>query len=86
MSYILDCYPLLDTQVITTIILIRNLVGFGITWGIQPWITNMGQQNTFICVGSLSFAVTAFALFFIVFGKSLRRWTATRYMRLARLS
>ena len=86
MSYILDCYPLLDTQVITTIILIRNLVGFGITWGIQPWITNMGQQNTFICVGSLSFAVTAFALFFILFGKSLRRWTATRYMRLARLS
>jgi MFS family permease len=86
MSYILDCYPLLDTQVVTTIILIRNLVGFGITWGIQPWIDNMGQQNTFICVGALSFAVTAFAIFFIIFGKSLRRWTASRYIRLANIS
>lgn len=84
MSYILDCYPLLDTQVVTTIILIRNIVGFGITWGIQPWIASMGQQDTFICVGALSFAVTVFALFFIIVGKSLRRWTASRYLRLAK--
>lgn len=83
MSYILDCYTLLDTQVVTTIILIRNLVGFGIAWGIQPWISGMGQQNTFICVGALAFAVTIFAVFFIIFGKRLRRWTASRYMRLA---
>ena len=83
MSYILDCYPLLDTQVITTIILIRNIVGFGITWGIQPWIAGMGQQNTFIFVGALSFVVTAAALLFIAFGKSMRRSTAARYMRLA---
>lgn len=83
MSYIMDCYPLLDTQVVTTIILIRNLVGFGITWGIQPWINGMGQQNTFICVGALSFAVTSFSVFFILFGKRIRNWTAVRYMRLA---
>lgn len=84
MSYILDCYPLLDTQVVTTIIVIRNIVGFGITWGIQPWISEMGLQNTFICVGALSFAVTVFALFFIIFGKSFRRSGAARYLRLSR--
>ncbi|KAK3672391.1 hypothetical protein LTR78_007698 [Recurvomyces mirabilis] len=39
MSYILDCYKEIGTQAITSIILIRNIVGFGITWGIQPWIT-----------------------------------------------
>lgn len=84
MSYILDCYPLLDTQVVTTIIVIRNIVGFGITWGIQPWISGMGLQNTFICVGALSFAVTVFALFFIIFGKSFRRSGAARYLRLSK--
>jgi MFS family permease len=35
MSYILDSYKEIDTQVVTTIILIRNIIGFGISFGIQ---------------------------------------------------
>lgn len=84
MAYILDCYKEIDGQAVTTIILIRNVVGFGITWGIQPWIDGMGLQNTFIFVGCLSAAITAIAVFFIVFGKRIRRWTAPRYAKLAK--
>lgn len=82
MSYILDSYKEIDTQVITTIILLRNIIGFGISFGIQSWIEGMGLQNTFIFVGCLSFAVTIFAVFFIVFGKRMRRRTTTRYQHL----
>jgi MFS family permease len=82
MSYILDSYKEIDTQVVTTIILVRNIVGFGMQFGIQPWITGMGLQNTFICVGCLSFAVTIFSVFFILFGKRMRRGTTKRYQEL----
>jgi MFS family permease len=82
MSYILDSYKEIDTQVVTTIILIRNIIGFGISFGIQSWIDGMGLQNTFVFVGCLSFAVTMFAVFFIVFGKKMRKWTTSRYQHL----
>lgn len=82
MSYILDCYKEIDTQVVTTIILLRNIIGFGITFGIQPWIDGMGLQNAFIFVGCLAFTVTMFAVVFIWFGKGMRRWTTTRYQHL----
>ncbi|KAG9675611.1 MFS general substrate transporter, partial [Aureobasidium melanogenum] len=82
MSYILDSYKEIDTQVVTTIILIRNIIGFGISFGIQSWIQGMGLQNTFVFIGCLSFAVTMFALFFIMFGKKIRKWTTTQYQHL----
>ncbi|KIM93806.1 hypothetical protein OIDMADRAFT_45953 [Oidiodendron maius Zn] len=66
-------------EVVTTIILIRNIIGFGITFGIQPWIDGMGLRNTFITIGMMSLAITLFSTFFIWKGKSLRRMTAARY-------
>lgn len=82
-AYIVDCYKDIDTQVVTTVILIRNTVGFAITWGIQPWIGGMGQQNAFILVGVLSFVITGAAVLFIAYGKATRRLTAKKYARLA---
>lgn len=85
MTYILDCYKDLAGEVVTTIIVIRNLVGFGLTFGIQPWISQSGLQNTFIAVGMLSFTITIFSVFFIVKGKSIRMWTKNRYLMLTSL-
>jgi hypothetical protein len=81
MAYILDCYKDIAGEVVTTIILIRNIIGFGITFGIQPWIDGMGLQNTFITVGMLSFAITLFSTFFIWKGKSVRMMTKARYLK-----
>ena len=67
-AYILECYRDLAGEVVTTIILIRNIIGFGITFGVQPWIDGMGLQNTFVIMGSMSFAITGFSLFFICKG------------------
>lgn len=84
MAYILDCYKDLDGEVVTTIILIRNIIGFGLTFGIQPWIDNMGLQNTFITIGCLSFVVTVFSAVFIWKGKMMRMWTKQRYLTFKR--
>ncbi|CAD0093172.1 unnamed protein product [Aureobasidium vineae] len=81
-SYILDSYKEIDTQVVTTIILIRNIIGFGVSFGIQSWIQGMGLQNAFVVIGCLSFAATIFALFFIMFGKKMRKWTTSQYQHL----
>ncbi|KAH8674567.1 major facilitator superfamily domain-containing protein [Tricladium varicosporioides] len=80
MAYILDCYKDIAGEVVTTIILIRNVIGFGITFGIQPWINGMGLQNTFVVVGLLSFVVTGFSMFFIWKGKDLRVITKQKYL------
>lgn len=80
MAYILECYRDLAGEVVTTIILIRNIIGFGITFGVQPWIDGMGLQNTFLIMGSMSFAITGFSLFFIWKGKSVRKMTKDRYL------
>lgn len=80
MAYILDCYKDIAGEVVTTIILIRNVIGFGITFGIQPWINGMGLQNTFVVVGLLSFVVTGFSMFFIWKGRSLRVMTKEKYL------
>ncbi|KAM3423309.1 hypothetical protein BST61_g748 [Cercospora zeina] len=83
-AYIIDCYERLDTHVMTTVILIRNIVGFGITWGIQPWIDGMGQQNCFIMVGVLAFLIMGpVALAFIWWGKQSRKMTKNLYIKMA---
>lgn len=84
MAYIIDCYERIDTHVMTTVILIRNLVGFGITWGIQPWIDGMGQQNCFILTGVLAFLIMGpAALAFIFWGKRSRKVTTSLYLKIA---
>ncbi|CAK1361421.1 putative MFS-type transporter [Cercospora beticola] len=84
MAYIIDCYERIDTHVMTTVILIRNLVGFGITWGIQPWIDGMGQQNCFILTGVLAFLIMGpAALAFIFWGKRSRKATTSLYLKIA---
>ncbi|KAF5692071.1 major facilitator superfamily transporter [Fusarium denticulatum] len=54
MAYVVDCYKEVDGEAITTVILIRNIIGCAMTFGIQPWVDNMAVQDTFILVCFLS--------------------------------
>jgi hypothetical protein len=62
MGCILDCYKDVDGEVVTTIILICNIIGFAVTFGIQPWIDGMGLQNSFITITVLSFFIIMFSV------------------------
>ncbi|KAH7473326.1 major facilitator superfamily domain-containing protein [Fusarium oxysporum f. sp. albedinis] len=83
MAYVVDCYKEVDGEAITTVILIRNIIGCAMTFGIQPWIDSMGVQDTFILVCFLSFIITVFAGAFIVWGKKFRLLTKMAYLSFA---
>ncbi|KAF5608645.1 HOL1 substrate-H+ antiporter [Fusarium subglutinans] len=80
MAYVVDCYKEVDGEAITAVILIRNIIGCAMTFGIQPWIDSMGVQGTFILVCFLSFVITVFAGSFIIWGKKFRRLTKMAYL------
>lgn len=83
LSYNVDCFKDISGMSTTSVIIIRNTLGFAISYGITPWYTNMGLQNCFIMAGFLSLGCTSTFLLMIWKGKSLRRHSAPRYWRLA---
>ncbi|KAK1767565.1 major facilitator superfamily domain-containing protein [Phialemonium atrogriseum] len=86
LSYNIDCFKDISGQSTTSIIVIRNTMGFVMSYGITPWYTNMGLQNCFIMAGFLSLGCTLTFLLMIWKGKALRRRSAERYWKYAESS
>jgi MFS family permease len=86
LSYNVDCFKDISGDTTSSVIVIRNTLGFAISYGITPWYTNMGLQNCFIMAGFLSLACTATFLVMIWKGKALRARSAERYWRYAKES
>ncbi|RKU48800.1 hypothetical protein DL546_006107 [Coniochaeta pulveracea] len=86
LSYNIDCFKEISGESTTSIIVIRNTLGFAISYGITPWYTNMGLQDCFIMAGFLSLACTLTFLLMVWKGKELRKRSAERYWRYARES
>lgn len=83
LSYNVDCFKDISGMSTISVIIIRNTMGFAISYGITPWYTNMGLQNCFIMAGFLSLGCTFTFVFMIWKGKLLWRLGAPRYWRLA---
>ncbi|KAH6887491.1 major facilitator superfamily protein [Thelonectria olida] len=83
LSYNIDCFKDISGDSTTSIIIIRNTLGFAISYGITPWYTNMGLQDCFIMAGFLSLGCTSTFLLMIWKGKALRKHSAERYWRYA---
>ncbi|ETS85585.1 hypothetical protein PFICI_03610 [Pestalotiopsis fici W106-1] len=79
LSYNVDCFKDISGHSTTSVIVIRNTMGFAISYGITPWYTNMGMRNCFIMAGFLSLGCTGTFLIMIWKGKSLRRRSAKQY-------
>ncbi|AOW00533.1 major facilitator superfamily domain-containing protein [Yarrowia lipolytica] len=85
-SYAIDSYREVASDSMATVIVIRNLMSFGIGYGITPWLANQGYGKTFgegagVCAGcGLVFLV------FVVYGKKLRDLTKERYWKLVQES
>ncbi|KAK4225955.1 putative transporter [Podospora fimiseda] len=86
LSYNIDCYKEISGDTTTSVIIIRNCLGFAISYGITPWYTNMGLQNCFIMAGFLSLGCTLTFLIMVWKGKDLRRLSAKKYWKYAALS
>ncbi|RBA22055.1 hypothetical protein FPRO05_00402 [Fusarium proliferatum] len=75
-------YYELSGDAMVTIILVRNTMSFAISYGITPWITNMGYQNCFISAAFIALAACSACFVMIKFGKLLRQQSAARYKEL----
>ncbi|BCS18244.1 uncharacterized protein APUU_11072S [Aspergillus puulaauensis] len=79
LNYVIDCYKEAASEAIVAVILIRNTMGFVITYAISPMISNMGLQNAFILVGCLGAAIWGTCFLTIWAGKAWRSRSAKSY-------
>ncbi|RDW88860.1 hypothetical protein BP6252_00892 [Coleophoma cylindrospora] len=79
LSYNVDSFKEIAGESMISVIIIRNTLGFAVSYGINPWINGMGLQNCFITVAFVSLACTFTFLPMIWVGKRLRRFSADKY-------
>ena len=81
LAYAVDCFKEIAGESMSSIIIIRNTIGFGFSYAITPWYTNMGLQDCFITAGFVSVACMGTFLLMIWKGKDLRRYSAQTYWK-----
>lgn len=59
-------------------------MGFAVSYGITPWIENLGYQNCFISAAFISLAVASLFLLVIWKGKSWREAYREKYWALVK--
>jgi MFS family permease len=80
-SYNVDCFKEIAGETMVSIMIIRNTIGFGISFGVTPWWTTQGLQDCFITAAAVSLACTFSFLILIVYGKRLRRRSIPAYRK-----
>ncbi|KAK2609374.1 hypothetical protein QQS21_002155 [Conoideocrella luteorostrata] len=84
-AYLVDSFPEISGDGLTSIILIRNTMSFAIGYGITPWLDGLGLQNCFISVAFVALAICSVFLPMIWFGKKLRSMKKESYWREVRV-
>ncbi|PGH28274.1 hypothetical protein AJ80_00165 [Polytolypa hystricis UAMH7299] len=80
-SYNVDCFKEMGGESTVSVMMIRNTIGFGFSYAITPWYTNMGLQNCFITAAMVSIVCTMTFLLMVKYGKTLRRMSTEKYLR-----
>ncbi|KAL4904498.1 hypothetical protein BDW74DRAFT_178604 [Aspergillus multicolor] len=80
-SYCIDCYKDLGADAIVTVILIRNTMSFAVSYGITPWVENIGYQNAFLIAAFAGLAQTSVFFIFVKWGRQLRKASVGRYWK-----
>ncbi|KAF2653659.1 putative MFS transporter [Lophiostoma macrostomum CBS 122681] len=79
LSYCIDTYKDFGADAVTAAICIRNTLGFAISYGVTPWVENMGYQNAFLVAAAASVLQVLTFLIFIKWGPAMRAASADRY-------
>ncbi|KAH6643514.1 major facilitator superfamily domain-containing protein [Boeremia exigua] len=81
-NYLIDSYHEISGDAIVTVILIRNTMSFAVSYGITPWLTDLGYRNCFLSAAFVGMAASSVFLLMIRNGKLLRERSRTRYWQL----
>lgn len=82
-TYAVDCYPDIASESLVLMLFVRNCIGAGFTFAIQPWLDAQGLQTTSIIMAVICLVFNMSFLLFTWKGKEFRRWTAGRYYEFA---
>ncbi|KAG9235562.1 major facilitator superfamily domain-containing protein [Amylocarpus encephaloides] len=85
-NYCIDTYQALSGQALVTIMIIRNTMSFAVSYGITPWLTDLGYQNCFISAAMIALASSLVFLIFVKWGKGMRISSKDRYWRMVKES
>lgn len=83
LTLVIDSYREITGDAFTAIAFIRNAFCIGIPFAITPWMETNGVQNMFITCGFISLGVCMTIILIAVYGKRIRRRTATMYHKMA---
>ncbi|QNP95686.1 YALIA101S10e00562g1_1 [Yarrowia lipolytica] len=80
-TYLVDCYEKIVADAFIGVIVIRNGLAMMILFCMSPWVDSIGLQNTYVSAGCLSLIPVILTVPMIIYGKELRRRSASRYLR-----
>lgn len=81
-TYVVDTYHEVSCEAMATVITIRNCMSFAVSYGITPWVTNTGLQNTFIAAAFICFFCIGTFVVMLKTGFYWRNKTKGQYWRL----
>lgn len=79
LAYNVDCFKEIAGETLILVIVIRNTMGYGMAYGITPWLNTSGVQNTFIGTAFLFIGCTLSFLIMTVWGKKFRKMCTKKY-------
>ena len=67
-----DCYYPVAPEAIFLIVGLKNVISFGFSYAVIPWVTAWGYKRAIGCFAGITFGCLLLALPLYLFGKQLR--------------
>jgi MFS family permease len=74
-AYMVDCYNHNTPELTAMFIASKSLLSFGVGYQILTWIIQDGYLVLGMLFTGIMWAICMFGVFFIIYGKRIRRWT-----------
>ncbi|CZT12385.1 hypothetical protein WAI453_001752 [Rhynchosporium graminicola] len=85
MAYLMDAYPEMVLEGMVGVAVINNTIGCIFTFTASTWLDNSGVRDCFIALSVLDFFFIMLTIPMMIYGKTCRRWTLTRYRNFVKI-
>lgn len=83
LTYAIECYPRLASEGLVLMLFVRNMIGCGFTFAIQPWLDRDGLTTTTWLMFMISLVVNGSFIILVIWGKKFRRMTKQYYYKIS---
>lgn len=85
LAYLMDAYPDMVIEMMCGVAVINNYIGMIFTFACSPWLDAMGNTHTFVILAVLECVVAFFSIFFLRYGKLIRKKTTRMYLNYCKM-